>query len=167
MYGDVFTDCARSFSICYTAASTGFTTPTWYGYPASVCGETTSSTTTSIVTSSTTTTTPPTVISLVDFNAIPSNRMVTLVWSTESETDNAGFNLYRSESEEGEYIQLNDVLIPAQGSSTQGSSYEYVDSGVQNRKTYYYKLEDIDLNGQSMMHGPVSAMPRLIYGIGK
>jgi len=38
---------------------------------------------------------------------------------------------------------------------------------VQNRKTYYYKLEDIDLNGTSTMHEPVSATPRLIYGVGK
>jgi hypothetical protein len=31
----------------------------------------------------------------------------------------------------------------------------------------YYKLEDIDLNGTSTMHGPVSAKPSRIYGIGK
>ena len=53
-------------------------------------------------------------------------------------------------------------LIPAQGSSTQGASYEFVDTDVKNRKTYYYKLEDIDLNGTSTMHGPVSATPRLL-----
>ncbi len=76
-----------------------------------------------------------------------------------------GFNLYRSTSEDGEYIKINDSLIPAQGSSTQGASYEFVDNDVQNRKTYYYKLEDIDFNGTSTMHGPVSAMPRMIYGI--
>ena len=58
-------------------------------------------------------------------------------------------------------------LIPAQGSSTQGASYEFIDNDVKNRKTYYYKLEDIDLNGNSTMHGPVSATPRLIYGMGK
>jgi hypothetical protein len=34
---------------------------------------------------------------------------------------------------------------------------------VRNRKTYYYMLEDIDLNGTSTMHGPVSAMPRVMY----
>jgi len=163
----VFSGCASNFSICYTAGSTGFTTPMWNGYPASVCGETTSSTTTSIVTSSTTTTTPPTVISLIDFNALPGNRIVNLTWSTASEIDNAGFNLYRSETEDGEYTKINDALIQAEGSSTQGASYEYTDTGLRNGKTYYYKLEDIDLNGTSTMHGPLSATPRLIYGIGK
>ena len=50
------------------------------------------------------------------------------------------------ESEDGEYSKINESLIPAEGSSTQGASYEYIDTRVQNRKTYYYKLEDIDLN---------------------
>ncbi len=84
---------------------------------------------------------------------------------TESEIDNAGFNIYRSETEDGEYIKINDSLIPAQGSSTQGASYEFTDTDVKNRKTYYYKLEDIDLNGTSTMHGPVSATPRWFLGI--
>jgi hypothetical protein len=109
----------------------------------------------------------PTLITLSAFNAIPKSNKVILQWSTESEIDNAGFNLYRSESENGNYTKINSSLIPAKGSSTQGASYEFTDNNVQNRKTYYYKLEDIDLNGNSTMHGPVSATPRLIYGIGK
>jgi hypothetical protein len=38
---------------------------------------------------------------------------------------------------------------------------------VKNYRSYYYKLEDIDLDGTSTMHGPVSAVPRGIYGIGR
>ncbi|MCX5904610.1 MAG: hypothetical protein NTV89_14350 [Proteobacteria bacterium] len=111
-----------------------------------------------------TTTTVPTLIELSSFTATPKAGKVIVEWSTESEIDNAGFNLYRSESADGEYIKLNTSLIPAKGSSTQGATYEFVDTDVQNRKTYYYKLEDIDLTGTSTMHGPVSATPRLIYG---
>jgi hypothetical protein len=88
-----------------------------------------------------------------------------LQWNTESETDNAGFNLYRAEAENKEYTKINSSLIPVKSSSTQGASYEFIDTDVQNRKTYYYKLEDIDLNGMSTMHGPVNAIPRLIYGV--
>ena len=47
----------------------------------------------------------------------------------------------------------------------QGAAYEFVDADVQNRKTYYYKLEDIDLSGTSTMHGPVIATPRWWYGL--
>jgi hypothetical protein len=109
----------------------------------------------------------PTLITLSSFNAIPKAGKVILSWTTESETDSAGFNIYRAESKNGEYVKINPFLIPAQGSSAQGSSYEFIDTNIQNRKTYYYKLEDIDLNGTSTMHGPVSATPRLIFGIGK
>jgi hypothetical protein len=51
----VFGGCSSNFTVCYTAGSTGFTTP-WYGYPAAVCSEATSSTTS--VPSTNTTTTP-------------------------------------------------------------------------------------------------------------
>ena len=108
-----------------------------------------------------------TVITLSSFKAIPLNKKVILQWSTESEIDNAGFNIYRSETENGQYNTINDSLIPAEGSTIQGASYEYIDSGLRNGKTYYYKLEDIDTNGISTFHGPVSATPRWIYGISK
>jgi hypothetical protein len=90
---------------------------------------------------------------------------VLLAWATESEIDNAGFNLYRAEAENGSYIKINTALIPAKGSTTQGGAYEFVDTGVRNGKTYYYKLEDIDLSGKNTLHGLVNATPRWIYGI--
>ncbi len=106
-----------------------------------------------------------TLIELFELNASASNRSAVITWTTKSEIDNAGFNIYRAESEDGEYVKINDNLIPAAGSPTESASYKFVDGDVNNRKTYYYKLEDIDLNGVSTMHGPVSATPRLIYGI--
>jgi hypothetical protein len=108
-----------------------------------------------------------TLIALSSFSATPKAGKVIVQWNTEAETDNAGFNIYRADSEDGEYIKINTSLISAKGSSTQGASYGFIDTDVQNRKTYYYKLEDIDLNGKSTMHGPVKAVPRLIYGMKK
>jgi hypothetical protein len=107
----------------------------------------------------------PTVINLSSFTANPKFSKVIIQWSTDSEIDNAGFNLYRAESENGKYIQINESLIPAQGTSMQGASYEYVDTGLKNRKTYYYKLEDIDLDSTAKMNGSVSATPRWFLGI--
>ncbi len=103
----------------------------------------------------------PTVIDLSGFEAVPGNRIVALIWSTASEIDNAGFNIYRAEG--GQYVRINEELIPAEGSATEGAVYEFVDEDVRNRKTYTYRLEDIDLNGVSTLHGPVSATPRLVY----
>ena len=110
------------------------------------------------------TTCSTTQIGLSSFTATPVSRKVVLEWTTASEIDNAGFNLYRAESENGEYVKINDELISAQGSSTEGASYEFVDEGLQNRTNYYYKLEDLDFDGQSTFHGPVKATPRWIYG---
>jgi len=115
----------------------------------------------------TTTTTPPTNIQLSLFHAIPSGKRITLQWQTESEIDNAGFNVYRSTAEEGEYRKINDSLIPTEGSATQGASYEYTDTGLRNGKTYYYKLEDVDLNGVNTIHEAANATPRWWYGIRK
>lgn len=108
-----------------------------------------------------------TLITLSSFTATPKAGQVILKWSTASEIDNAGFNLYRAESENGDYIKINNSLIPAQGAPAEGASYEYADSNVKNRRIYYYKLEDVDLTGVATFNGPVSATPRLINVIRK
>jgi hypothetical protein len=100
-----------------------------------------------------------TVVELISFEADAGWKSVTLQWSTASEIDNAGFNIYRAETEDGEYVKINKTLISAQGAPTQGASYRFVDRGLKNKKTYYYKLEDMDLSGSSTMHGPISATP--------
>ena len=106
-----------------------------------------------------------TLINLDSFNAVAINHSIIIKWKTESELNNAGFNIYRAESADANYIKINNSLIPSKGSPTQGALYEFVDRDVKNGRPYYYKLEDIDLNGTATMHGPVSATPRLIYGI--
>jgi hypothetical protein len=111
----------------------------------------------------TTTTAPPTNIKLSILNATPANEKVFLKWKTESETDNAGFNVWRADN----FVKVNDAIIPALGSSISGSEYDFVDQWVLNEKRYFYLLEDIDTNGISTFHGPVKAVPRWIYGAGK
>ena len=101
-------------------------------------------------------------VKLSSFSAMPSYKAVTLQWQTESEIDTLGFNLHRAESEDGEYVKINPSLIQAEASPIQGATYQFVDDNVKNRRTYYYKLEDVDVYGTGTMHGPVSAMPRVI-----
>jgi hypothetical protein len=43
--------------------------------------------------------------------------------------------------------------------------YKFINKNVKNRKTYWYKLEDVDIHQKNTMCGPVSAMPKLISGI--
>jgi hypothetical protein len=100
---------------------------------------------------------PPTAINLADFKAIAGYRKVTITWTTASEIDNAGFNVYRSTEENGPYTKINAELISAKGSPATSATYQFIDKPVKNRTTYWYKLEDIDVKGQATMHGPVSA----------
>ncbi|HUT84125.1 MAG TPA: hypothetical protein VMX95_05710 [Thermodesulfobacteriota bacterium] len=103
-----------------------------------------------------------TVVKLSIFVATPQDGKVLLEWTTKTEINNAGFNLYRSESADGKYLKVNTSLIPAQGSAAREATYRFVDEDVKNRVTYYYKLEDIDIYGKSTMHGPVSMTPRRV-----
>ena len=91
------------------------------------------------------------------FTASPGNGIITLKWLTESEIENLGFNIYRSTNENGEFVMLNAELIAGAGSSSEKHEYSYVDQDVKNGITYWYKLEDIDYNGKTELHGPISA----------
>jgi hypothetical protein len=106
-----------------------------------------------------------TLIELASFTVKASNALAKLNWETESEIDNAGFNIWRAEAEDGEYVKLNDQIIPAKGSEIKGAKYAFTDKTAKNRNTYFYKLQDIDVYGMSTFHGPVSATPKFLLGI--
>jgi hypothetical protein len=74
----------------------------------------------------------PTVINLSSLTATPKAGKIILDWTTESETNNAGFNLYRSDAKDGKYTRINTSLIPDRGAPTQGASHEFVDKDVKN-----------------------------------
>lgn len=83
---------------------------------------------------------------------------VIVEWTTESEVNLAGFNIYRSENRDGPYVKLNDTLIPASPDPVTGGSYTYTDSTAEPGVIYYYQLEDVELDGKSTMHGPIAAV---------
>ncbi len=102
-------------------------------------------------------------VSVVSFTATPGNRKVTLNWTTADEKANQGFNILRAESPDGPFEQVNDILIAAKGSDGVGSDYTYIDKPLRNRRTYYYKLENIDTTEASCTRGEADAKPRLLY----
>jgi len=103
----------------------------------------------------------PTLIELSTFVAVPGFTKVLIIWETDAEVDNQGFNLYRADAEDGEYERINDSIIPPRGEI---STYVFVDD-VDDMKTYYYRLEDIDTYGISTFHGPVSATPNVLFAL--
>lgn len=99
----------------------------------------------------------PTAITLASFEAVPQADGILVTWETALELDNVGFNLYRSTAVNGDYIRLNDTLIPSQApGSVLGAVYTWLDTDISPDQTYYYKLEDIDVHGASTLTEPVS-----------
>ncbi|HRI57271.1 MAG TPA: hypothetical protein PK170_09260, partial [Anaerolineae bacterium] len=100
----------------------------------------------------------PLAVTLAGFEAQQQGDAVQVSWETVSELDNLGFNLYRGVSPDGWERQLNDALIPSQApGSSGGYSYTWEDrAGLVSGQTYYLWLEDVDLNGATTLHGPVS-----------
>ncbi len=87
----------------------------------------------------------------------PTEAVIIIEWTTASEVDTAGFNLYRSESPEGPFARINDHLIPASPDPILGGSYAFTDTEVVAGYTYYYQLEDVEINGTATRHGPIEA----------
>jgi hypothetical protein len=95
----------------------------------------------------------PLPVQMVNFSAVGSVNCVNLTWKTASETDIAGFNLYRALGQNGTYSRINSALIPAQGSGPQGFEYQYQDLNLVNGFHYYYKLTTVEVGGQEYTQG--------------
>ena len=87
----------------------------------------------------------------------PTAATVIVEWTTASELNTAGFNLYRSDSSEGPFARLNEHLIPASPDPLVGGSYVFTDTNVVAGRTYYYQLEDVETSGATTRHGPIAA----------
>lgn len=82
-------------------------------------------------------------------------------WNTETEIDTAGFNVYRASSEDGPFTQINEQLIASEGSPVSGASYRFVDENVIPGQTYYYQLEDVELDNSAQTHEPIAETAHL------
>jgi hypothetical protein len=83
---------------------------------------------------------------------------VRVEWTTESELNTAGFNLYRGESPDGPFpLKVNDALIPASPDPLVGGEYLFVDKAARPGATYYYQLEEVEKSGVTNTYGPVEA----------
>jgi parallel beta-helix repeat protein len=88
----------------------------------------------------------PTMVVFSSFNAMPGDGKVTLMWRTESEMNNAGFAIYKSEVEDGDYTRI--TFVPGAEDSEISKDYKFTDDQVESGHTYYYYLEGISLSGK-------------------
>lgn len=80
---------------------------------------------------------------------------VVVEWTTATEINTAGFNLYRGERAEGPFTKINAELIAASPDPLLGGKYRFEDTYVVSGQTYYYELEDVEYGGATARHGPI------------
>jgi hypothetical protein len=108
----------------------------------------------------------PTSLTLTRFTATPAAAAVEVRWTTSAEHETWGFHLYRSTSRDrATAVRITANLIPARGGDAE---YFFQDGTAVANTTYYYWLEEIELNGTVSEHGPastaqLSALNRHLY----
>ena len=109
----------------------------------------------------------PLPVTLFHFRAELTDAGTVLKWITESELDNAGFYIYRSETKEGEFKVVNPTLIQGAGTTNERNEYAWTDTTAKPNTVYYYRIEDVSHAGvrkqlvTGRMRGFVSATGKL------
>lgn len=88
----------------------------------------------------------PLAVTLASVTATTTPNSVTIKWRTESEINNIGFSMYRSESKDGNYTKIG--FVSGAGNSAMPTDYQFIDKSVEAGKTYFYYIEDIDVAGE-------------------
>lgn len=100
-------------------------------------------------------------VTLSSFEANYTNSKPHINWTTQTESNNAYWNVYRSISQNmGQAIHLNEnEIIEGAGTTTEPTDYTYVDMhGIVENFTYYYWIESVDNAGETELYGPVSLL---------
>jgi len=96
-------------------------------------------------------------IQLSTFHFDIKNYALILKWTTETETNCFGYDIYKSIDEIGPYSKVNTKIIPGAGTSTKKNNYEFTDFDINKSQTYYYKIGQVDINGKQSYYGPLAA----------
>ncbi|MYI94538.1 lamin tail domain-containing protein [Candidatus Poribacteria bacterium] len=89
----------------------------------------------------------PLPVELSHFSAKFVTDEVVISWTTESELNNAGFDIFRSTSRNKNFQHINPKLIQGAGTTGQRTHYQFIDKTAKPEVVYYYRLEDVDLTG--------------------
>ncbi len=86
----------------------------------------------------------------------------TVKWTTASELDNFGYDVYRGESPDGPFERVNPEVIEGAGTTDEPTRYRFVDDTIDPRKTYYYYVESISMAGVRERFTPIGeARPKI------
>lgn len=83
----------------------------------------------------------------------------TLKWSTASEVENFGFDIYRSTSEDGPFEKMTKEPLPGAGTIDEPQSYVWKDDSIKPGVDYYYYIESISYAGVRERFSPIIKAP--------
>ena len=98
---------------------------------------------------------------------------VIVTWTTESEVDNAGFNLRRSLTRDSGWTLLNPALIAGAGTTGERQTYTFIDTSAKPGVEHYYQIEEVSFGGKAetlvtrRLRGPVSPAHRALKTLGE
>ena len=102
-----------------------------------------------------------------DQSKLPEDQRVanTARWSTASEQDSFSFDVFRSDTEKGEFKKITPMPIMGAGTTDETHKYEYRDDTIDPCKDYYYYIESISTQGAHekftpTFHAPAKRRPR-------
>ncbi len=101
----------------------------------------------------------PLPVNLSAFYALYIGGIPTLYWTTQSEIENAYWNVYRGNNDDfTEAVHLNaDDPVPGNGTTDTPSDYIYLDNvPVVQNSTYWYWIESVATDGESEVHDPIT-----------
>jgi len=76
-------------------------------------------------------------------------------WTTASEVDNFGYDVFRGDKEEGPFAKLNASPLLGAGTTDETKKYEYRDDTIDPCRDYWYYVESIDTNGAREKFTPI------------
>lgn len=94
-------------------------------------------------------------------DAVPAEQRIanTPKWSTASELENFGFDVYRGDSEEGPFERLTESPILGAGTSDEPHQYSFRDDSIDPCKDYWYYVEAISTSGAREKFTPTFRAP--------
>ena len=103
----------------------------------------------------------PLPVVLSEFTAQYAADQLSIYWTTQSESNNMGWNIYRGNNENAylndESVQINSQLIPGAGTSSEPNHYSFIDnSEFTENATLWYWIESIGNSGETNSYGPIS-----------
>jgi hypothetical protein len=100
-------------------------------------------------------------VTLSSFGATAERNQIILEWATESEVNNLGFEILRSTQNPDNFVTISSYQynpgLQGQGNTNNRTEYSFTDNSIDENLTYWYKLVNVDLNGNRTEHGPISA----------